>query len=153
MFRIYNVHEKQVYNILKKYVKRERYLYKKPTEQLNTFRRIYDSFIVYQTPFTDLIGYTQWTDFSLLCKDKNIDLRIEVKSLKPSDSKLRNVIYELLRDSRYMPEKKLVLVLLGDGFNDKLLVDVNYLISTEKYPIIIFREIESFKTYIDSLFK
>ena len=152
MFRIYNVHERQIYNVLKTHVKRERYLYKKPTEQLNTFRFIYDSFIVYQSPFTDLIGSTQWTDFSLFNKDKNIDLRIEVKSLKPSNTKLRNVVYELLRDSDYIPEKRLILVLLGEGFNDKLLIDIDRLINTEKHPVTIFRSIESFKVYIDSLF-
>lgn len=152
MFKIYNVHEKKVYNVIKSYIKRERNLYRKPTEQLLTYRNLFDSMIVYQSPFTDLIGYTQWTDFSIFNKEKNIDLRIEVKSLAPKDTKLRNVVYELLRDSKHIPEQKFVLVLLGEGFNDKLLIDVYKLIDSENYPVIVFRTIEAFKTYIDSLF-
>lgn len=153
MVNIYDKHERILYDKLKKYVKLGIGMYKVPTEQLYNLRRDFDSFIVSQSPYINSVGRQQWSDFSVYVKSMYIDIRIEVMSLECGIGALKNKPYEIVRESKNIPENHLVVVLLNDGYDDnKLLFGLKAMIKTENYPVSIITSLEQFDVFLEHIF-
>lgn len=76
-----------------------------------------NGFIGYQVPRKG-IDRTYRNDFSIFVPNK-MDIRIECKSLSMVGSLSRSVITEESIIASTMPEKKLILLAVGEGFNGK----------------------------------
>ena len=152
MYQINNIHEQLVFDLMYKHVKEYKRMYMKPTQQLLNERRDKDSCIFIQPPLTTPEGKTRWTDFSLMIKDKDIDKRIEVRSLDVYSSDLSEAPAKFLRWTKTMPEKEMLLILLGDGFNSVTPM-FREVIMMQKLPISIIRDLAQFENYLREHFK
>jgi len=148
MIGINEIHEQLVYDNVSMYGERKKNLRNEPAEQLITLRKNCKSFVVYQTPFNNTIGYNQWNDFSVYNEERGIDCRIEVKSLVPS-SALKNVVYEHIMEARNIIEKEMVIVLLDKGYDEQIIKGAQQLITYLNAPVKIITSISKLKEYFD----
>jgi hypothetical protein len=120
---------------------------REPVEQLYNLRRDYNSFIALQPPYRTNFGVTQWSDFSIY-KRNECDIRVEISSLRDlSDISCR--VYRLLRESKNMPEKLLVLVLLDKGYNNPYVLNGIYnMIKSDQLPVKVIKSINDYHDWI-----
>jgi hypothetical protein len=147
MLRINDVHERKVFEAMSVLNYRATNMNRKPVEQLYNLRRDYDSFIAHQSPYKNSYGLTQWSDFSVY-KRNECDIRVEVSSLAEiSDLSCR--VYRLLRESKTMPEKLLILVLLDKGYNNPYVLRGIYdMIKSDQLPVKIIKTIDDYYGWI-----
>lgn len=143
------IHEQLVYDNVSMYGERKKNLRNEPAEQLITLRNNCKSFVVYQTPYHNSIGYNQWNDFSVYNKERGIDCRIEVKSLIPP-SALKNAIYEHIMESRNIIEKEMVIVLFGQGYDEQIIRGAKQMIAESNAPVKLITTIEELKQYFEA---
>lgn len=148
MTGITEIHEQLVYDSVSMYGQRKKNLRNEPTEQLINLRNNCTSFVVYQTPFHNTIGYNQWNDFSVYNKERGIDCRIEVKSLIPP-SALKNVVYEHIIEARNMIEKEMIIVLFGEGYDEQIIRNAKQLIAESNVRVRLITSIEELKDYFE----
>ena len=131
------------------YGKRKKNLRNEPAEQLINLRNNCTSFVVYQTPYHNTIGYNRWNDFSVYNKERGIDCRVEVKSLIPP-SALRNVIYEHIMESRNIIEREMIIVLFGEGYDEQIIRGARKSIAELNAPVRLITSIEELKEYFEA---
>jgi len=149
MVAIHEANERLVYDTVSMYGSRKKNLRNEPAEQLQALRKQCTSFVVYQTPFHNSIGYNQWNDFSIYNKERGIDCRIEVKSLIPP-SALKNTVYEHIMEARHIIEDEMIIVLLGEGYDEQIIRGAKQLIAESNVRVKLITSIEELKTYFDS---
>lgn len=152
MQQVYNKHERKVYNVLKKFDENYKWMYKQPTQQLLNVRKVKESCVIIQPPYTDSMGETHWNDFSLFNKKYDVDLRFEVKSLDV-DSDLRDIVFKHIIEAKNIPEKQLVLVLFGIGFNAQVKRYYDQYIETMELNIVIVQTIKELEKHLKGLYK
>jgi hypothetical protein len=81
----------------------------------------------------------------------NIDLRIEVMSLETNGG-LGEAPYKYLRLAKTMPEKEMILLLLGEGYDEFVLYGFKEMIKSERLPITIIRNIHRFENFISRMY-
>jgi len=153
MIKIRNDNERKIPNILSKRIKISRCLYKKPTEQLLNLRRDKNKFIAVQSPYTSSAVYTRWSDFCAFDDSVDIDMRIEVTSLKPIGSDLKQRIFMYVRASKAIVEKLWVLILLEESFDISFMNELKKEIKERNLPVITFRTIEEFEEFFESKYR
>jgi hypothetical protein len=149
MIGIREIHEQLVYNNVSMYGKRKKNLRNEPAEQLMSLRKNCHSFVVYQTPYHNSIGYNRWNDFSIYNKQRGIDCRIEVKSLIPP-SALKNAVYGHIMEARNMVENEMIIVLFGEGYDDQIIRGAKQLIAESNVNVRLITSIEELKKHLDS---
>jgi len=144
--------EEKIFNKMHQYIKYDKCLYKQPFQRLLNLRRDKDSYIVFQSPYFCSDGTQKWTDFSVCDKSINLDIRIEVKNLNTKGS-IKNDAYEHLMGSTNIPEKLLVIVLIGCGYDDHVCIDLHRVIEMGRLNATIILGVDNFNNYIDSRYR
>lgn len=149
---IKNSLERECTEYVTNYIHRYTNLYLKPINELNYYREKHDNIIIIQPPYKNNAGNVQYNDLSILSKTLGIDIRYEVSSLEPNGTlKGKGLIHSL--EAHNIPEKLLVLVLIGNGYDDIVKYTIRPLIQTNKLRVTIIRSVEEYKNHIDYIFR
>lgn len=154
---ISNVHENECIGYAYQKISTYNNLYRKPEQQLETYRKLCNKIgldvIFIQPPYFDYTGKQRYNDWSIFSPTHKIDIRYEVKSLNVNDSILCEQAYRHVKESKHIPEKLLVLILLGSGYDKIVKHSLLPLIAKKNLPVLILRSIEEYKAHIDKQFK
>ena len=148
---IRNVHEVRVGKVLTNYADFYITLLKKPMQSLYNNMKCFEKMVVFQSPYIHSSKSYRYSDFTFWDKTKNIFIRGEIRYSSVPNSDLNTKVLAIIRELPNYPEKELVLVLLGEGFDDE--TDIMYQVRDEvktKPNIFICRTIEDFENYIKS---
>jgi len=125
---------------------------KQPVDELQRYRELFNSFVVNQSPYIDNAGNVRYSDISIYSKQHNVDIRYEIGSLNPK-SEISSRVLRYIQESKNIPEKLLVLVLLGNGYDDIVEYYAKPLIRKEKLNITIIRSMDNYKKHINNIFQ
>lgn len=147
-----DIHERRVFEIMSKHVKHSKWMFKNPYETLLTYRSLNKPYVFVQPPYRTKLNFDSWSDLALFDPNKGIDIRIEVMSLHPK-SVLAERTYKPVRESKNMPEELLILILLGNGFDEYATYGIRDMIRSERLPVTIMRSIEEFEFYLKRMYE
>lgn len=150
---IRNVHEVRVGLLLTKYVDKYITLFRKPLQSLKNTKKCFDSLIVFQSPYQHSSKTYRYSDFTVWDKSKNVNIRGEVRYSSVANSDLNCKVLSIIHELPNYPENELVLILLGEGFNEE--TDIMYQIKTElknNPNVIVCNTLNEFDNYLISKF-
>jgi len=148
---IKNLLERECTEYVTNYIHKFTNLYLKPINELNYYRENHNDIIIVQPPYKNNAGNVQYNDFSILSKSNGIDIRYEVSSLDPNSTLKGKALLHALES--HIPEKLLVLVLLGRGYDEICEYTLRPLIMRDRLRITVIRTMEQYKSHIDFIFR
>ena len=155
MYKIRNVHESKAFNILKKTKVFIKQMSDERTEQIYNVREYYDRCLIIQPPYQNSANRKECNDFSYFDKAAGLDFRLEIKSLDPRNSVLGDSIIRIVKESKLMPEKLLILLLIGDGFDEinRNMIVLRETIEQERLHVTVMRSFEQLESYLKSRYQ
>jgi len=148
---IKNTLERECTEYVTNYIQKFTNLYLKTINELDYYRRK-DNILIIQPPYRNNAGNVQYNDLSIICKSYGIDNRYEFSSLEPNSTlKGKGLIHSL--EANNIPEQLLVLVLIGNGYDEIVQYTIKPLIKTNKLRVTVIRTVEEYKNHIDTIFR
>jgi len=155
MYQIRNIHELKAFNILKKTKVFIKQMSNERTEQIYNVREYYNKCLIIQPPYQNTANRKECSDFSYFDKTVGLDFRLEIKSLDPRNSVLGDTVIRIAKESKLMPEKLLILLLIGDGYDEinRNMIVLRETIEQERLHVTIMRSFDQLESYFKSRYR
>jgi len=155
MSNVHNMSEKQVEEILLRYIPVMNNMYREPIEIFRILCEYRNKLIIKQSPRPTINGKTYHFDFTVIDKEKNLFVGIEVMKMDAKRSDLSFRVNRLIINSHLNPENEIILLGLGGGYSadNEAIMHLRNIANEMGLPITIMHTIDEFVNHFKNIYE